>query len=179
MQSAGSHIPVVIARFGDVIGPGQHTWTVQFIQKINQGLLRPPSDAASGTLNPVYIDNLLDALLLLGSHPEAVGQAFNVVDGTPLRVSDYIRRLALMAGKRPAAVPSFMLKAAATLLMTWDLLRGREASVTPGDIDYLLHKSTISNEKIRASLGWKPAIDLQDGFRRVEQWLRAEGYVKA
>jgi nucleoside-diphosphate-sugar epimerase len=178
VQAAAQRIPVAIARFGDVVGPGQYTWTVGFIEKINRGLLKPPLDSSSGMLNPVYIENLLDGLLLISTHPAAPGQVFNLVDGAPMRVSDYIRCLALMAGKRPFAVPPMVLKGAAALLMASDLLRGREASVTPGDVNYLLHKATISNAKIRLMLGWTPAVDPEDAFRRTEQWLRSEGYLK-
>lgn len=179
VRAAAAQIPVTIARFGDVVGPGQYAWTVSFIEKINQGLLRPPLDAHSGLLNPVYIDNLLDALLLLSTHPAAPGQAFNVVDGAPIRVSDYIRRLAQMAGKRPFAVPAFVFKGGALLLMWADLLRGREASATPQEVQYLLHKATISNEKARTLLGWAPAVGLEEAFQRIEQWLRQDGYIKA
>jgi 2-alkyl-3-oxoalkanoate reductase len=178
VQAAADRIPVTIARFGDVIGPGQYTWTISLIEKINMGLLKPPLDSVSGNLNTVYIDNLLDALLLMSTYPAAVGQVFNLVDGIPIRVSDYIRRLAQMAGKRPFAVPAFALRGAAAFLMWKDQLRGREASVTPGDISYLLHKATISNQKIRTRLGWTAAVDPQEAFRRTEQWLRDAGYLK-
>ncbi len=170
-------IPVTVARLGDVFGPGQYTWTISFIQKINQGLLRPPSETDTGMLNPVYIENLVDALLLLGTHPAAPGQIFNVVDGTPIRISDYIRRLARMAGKAPFAVPGFIVKGVAAMLMAFDLVRGREASVTPGDVDYLLHKATISPHKIRTLVGWHPAVGLEEAFRCTEDWLRGAGYL--
>lgn len=179
VSEAAGKIPITIARLGDVVGPGQYTWTIGFIEKINRGLLHPPTDRASGILNLVYIDNLVDALLVIGSHPTAVGEIFNVVDGTPILTSEYIRRLARMTGKRPFAVPVFAIKGAAFLLMAGDLLRGREASVTPGDVDYLTHKATISGEKIRSRLGWKPAVDMEEGFRRTADWLRSEGYLPA
>jgi nucleoside-diphosphate-sugar epimerase len=67
---------------------------------MNRGLFQPPVDSESGFLNPVYIDNLVDALLLMGVHPAAPGQIFNVVDGTPIRAGDYYRRLAQMAGRK-------------------------------------------------------------------------------
>ena len=174
---AAEQIPITVARFGDVVGPGQYTWTISFIEKINQGLLKPPMDADSGFLNPVYIDNLVDALLLMSAHPAAPGQAFNVVDGTPIRISDYIRRLTQMAGKRTFALPAIALKGAAALLMGKDLLRGREALITPGVINMLLHKATINADKIRVVLGWTPAINQEEAFRRTEQWLRREGYL--
>jgi nucleoside-diphosphate-sugar epimerase len=177
--AAAEQIPITVARLGDVVGPGQYVWTISFIEKINQGMLKPPVDAESGFINPVYIDNLVDALLLMSTHPAAHGQAFNVVDGAPIRISDYIRRLTQMAGKRTFALPAIALKGAAALLMGIDLLRGREASITPGVIDMLLHKATISAEKIRDVLGWTPAIDQEEAFRRTEQWLRREGYLSS
>jgi len=88
------------------VGPGQHTWTIDPIQNMNQGLFQPPLDSESGFLNPVYIDNLIDALLLMGVHPAAPGQIFNVVDGTPIRANDYFRRLAQMAGKQLTPLPA-------------------------------------------------------------------------
>lgn len=170
-------IQIAIARSGDVIGPGQYTWTTSYIEKINQGLMKPPWDAASGMLNPVYIDNLIDALLLMSVHPSAPGQTFNVVDGTPIRISDYIRRLIRMAGKRTFGVPAMVFRVVATLLMWNDLLRGREAQVTPVEINYLFRKAIINGDKIRTVLGWTPAIDREEGFRRIGAWLGREGYI--
>jgi nucleoside-diphosphate-sugar epimerase len=156
-----------------VVGPGQHQWTIGLIEQVNRGLLKPPLDSESGFLNPIYIDNLL----LMGDHPAASGQIFNVVDGTPIRTSDYFRRLGRMAGKRMIAVPAILMKAAAAFLMGVDLLRGREASVTPGSVDYLLRKGKIRPDKLQAVLGWRPAIQPEEAFQRTEQWLRQEGYI--
>ena len=172
---AAGKIPMVVVRVGDVYGPDQETWTVNLIRSIKQGLLFPPPDRESGTFNPVYISNLIDALLLLGTHPAAQEQVFNVVDGTPMAFSDYIRRLTAMTGRRTFAVPGVVLKAAAFVLMSMDRLRGREAPIKPEGLDYLFHKATISGEKIRSLLGWMPLIGEADAFRATEQWLRREG----
>ncbi len=178
VMTAGLRMPVAIARPGDVFGPQQYTWTTQFIEKINQGVLMPPTDAASGTLNLVYIDNLVDALILLGWHPQAIGQAFNVVDGEPMRVSDYIRTLASMAGKKLPAVPAFVLRTAGLLMMVADRVRGREAMVTPESINFLLHKRSISNEKLRTRLGWVPAVGREEAFLSIADWAHSAGYIK-
>lgn len=174
---AMSEVPAVVARLGDVFGPGQYVWTIDFIDKVNHGKLLPPLRTESGNFNPVYIDNAVDALMLMGRHPAAVGQAFNIVDGTPMPFCDYIRWIAQAAGKPVFAVPSIVLRAGASMFMAFDLLRGAEAVIKPGDVDYLLHKGTISGEKIRSLLGWSPAVSQEEAFRRTEEWLRSEGYI--
>ena len=174
---AMDQIPTTIARVGDVIGPGQYSWTIDLIQKVKRGLLTPPLDSESGFLNPVYIDNLVDVLLLMGVHPAAPGQIFNVVDGTPIRTGDYFRRLAQMAGKQLTRLPAILMKAGSTILMGYDLLRGRETSFFPGSIDYLLRKGKIYPIKLQSVLGWAPAVPQEEAFRRTEQWLLQEGYL--
>ena len=175
-QAAGE-IPITIARVGDVMGPGQFTWTIDLIQKLNRGLLQPPLDSESGFLNLIYIDNLVDALLLMGTHPAAPKQIFNVVDGTPIHSGDYFRRLAQMAGKRITPLPAIVLKGASTILMGLDLLRGREALFSPGGVDYLLRKGKIYPNKLQSVVGWVPAVPQEEAFSRTEQWLCEEGYL--
>jgi nucleoside-diphosphate-sugar epimerase len=167
---AVDQIPITIARLGDVIGPGQYVWTIDPIQKMNRGLFSRPLDSESGFLNPIYIDNLIDALLLMGVHPAAPGQIFNVVDGNPIRASDYFRRLAQMAGKKIIPLPAILMKAATTILTEYELLRGREPSFY-GGIDYILRKGKIYPQKIQSLLGWAPAVLQEEAFRRTEQWL--------
>lgn len=176
-QAAGQ-IPVSIARLGDVIGPGQFTWTIDLIQKAKKGLLIPPLDSQTGTLNPIFIDNLIDALVLIGVHPKAVGQVFNVVDGFPIRVRDYFQRYHQMAGKPVRSLPVILIKAGATFLMAFDRLRGREPALTPGTLDYLLRQGKIFPHKLRACLGWAPAVSQQAAFTRIEQWLHSAGYLR-
>jgi dihydroflavonol-4-reductase len=176
---AADKIPITIARLGDVFGPGQITWTIELIQKSKQGLLPPPLNSESGFLNPIYIDNLVDALLLMGSHPSAVGQVFNVIDGTPIRSSDYFRRVARMTGKPAMALPAFVMIGASALMRAYDLLRGRETLDTPGSVHYILRKGKIYPNKIQSLLGWAPAIAQEEAFCRTEQWLRREGYLSS
>jgi nucleoside-diphosphate-sugar epimerase len=174
---AVDRIPITIARVGDVMGPGQDAWTLNVIRKCKKGLLATPLDSQSGFLNPIYIDNVVDALVLMGTHPAAPRQVFNVVDGTPIRASDYFRRIAQMAGKKVPALPAVVIKAGAGLLMGYDILRGREISTLPRSINYLLRKGKIYPHKIQSLLGWVPTITQEDAFCRTEQWLRQEGYL--
>jgi dihydroflavonol-4-reductase len=177
VEKAAGCVPVSIARLGDVFGPGQYVWTINIAEQMKRGLLKPLLDAQSGYLNPIYIDNLVDALLAIGSHPAAANQVYNVVDGCPIRASDYFRRYNLMGGKRPGRVPAVVLKAAATALMGYESITGREPSVTPSSIKYLLRKGKIFPDRLRAELGWAPAVAQEEAFARTEKWLRETGYL--
>lgn len=177
VQAAAVRQPVAIARPGDVFGPEQFAWNIQLIQRARQGVFAAPVPSSSGILNLTYIDNLIDALLLLGSHPAALGQAFNVVDGQPMRVSDYFSLQANLVGKKISLVPGFTLTPAAILLGWLERLQGKPPSMSPGAMDYLLSKMTFSNAKIRALLGWTPAVNFEEGWRRTTGWLRSAGYL--
>jgi nucleoside-diphosphate-sugar epimerase len=54
-------------------------------------------------------------------------------------------------------------------------LRGAIPEVTPGAVRYLTRSGTYSIEKARRTLGYSPSVDLDQGMRRSEEWLRAEG----
>lgn len=173
----GGGLKFSIARPGDVYGPGQFTWTIQFVQLLRRGVLHPPTASSSGMINLVYIDNLVDALLLLGEHPKALGQAFNIVD-QPISMHDYIVMLANMARVPALAVPGGFLYAVAGLLQFFGEQGGREARITRDGVSFLLYKSTISSYKLRSLLGWAPRVSVEEAMRLTEVWLRANGYIQ-
>ena len=47
--------------------------------------------------------------------------------------------------------------------------------LNPGAITYLTRTGTYSIDKARRELGYEPKVDLAEGMRRTEAWLREEG----
>lgn len=74
--------PTVVLRPTCVWGPWSPTWTAAAAALIRKGVpfLR---SAGGGTANPIYIDNLVDAVYLAFTKPEAVGEAFLINDDEP------------------------------------------------------------------------------------------------
>jgi nucleoside-diphosphate-sugar epimerase len=71
-------LPVVILRPTIVYGPYSAAWTIEFAERLQ---VRPwpfAKDFCQGICNLVYIDDLVHAVILALTGPEAVGQAFNV-----------------------------------------------------------------------------------------------------
>ena len=120
-----------------------------------------------GHVSPVYVDDLVEGVMRAAAQPEGAGQAFTLTGGVGVETRDYFGRYARMVGKKvPVAPTPVVLALAATLGRTSD-------EVTPDGVRYLARKGTYSIEKARSLLGYEPAVDLDEGMRRSEEWLRA------
>ena len=53
-------------------------------------------------------------------------------------------------------------------------LLGRQTEMGRGAMEMLSKTNTVSNAKAHKLLGWQPKVDLEEGMRRTEAWLRAE-----
>ena len=73
-------LPVVIIRPTYVWGPRSPSFTLWPLRNMKLGRWFQV-DGGRGTCHAVYIDNLVDALLLAGVKPEVVGEAFLITDG--------------------------------------------------------------------------------------------------
>ena len=77
----------------------------------------------------------------------------------------------------PRSAPAGVVRAAAALIDRVERLRGRRNEVTPAAIDYFMRRGTYSIARAREVLGYEPSVSLDEGMRRTEAWLRAEGLV--
>jgi nucleoside-diphosphate-sugar epimerase len=124
----------------------------------------------------VYIDNLVDGVVLAAGSAAAVGQVFTLSDGIGVPYREFFAPYAELVGRRLITLPTRVAIPAAAVMQ-------RVARLTPGDNDinpasarYLLRTGTYSNAKARRVLGWDPRVKLQDGLERTVAWLRAQGF---
>ena len=57
-------------------------------------------------------------------------------------------------------------------------LLGKPTELGRGAMEMLSKKNTVSNKKAHDLLGWYPQVDLEEGMRRTEVWLREQGLLK-
>ena len=79
-QAEQKRLPVVIIRPANVYGPRSSFWTLGLLDMIKAGNIKLIDDG-NGMSNHVYIDNLVDAVLLAVRNDTAAGEAFIVSDG--------------------------------------------------------------------------------------------------
>jgi nucleoside-diphosphate-sugar epimerase len=163
-------LPYTIVRPGMVYGPGSPGWTVRLIRWAKRGLI-PLVGGGRGTAYPIYIDDLVDLLLLCATHPRAVDQIYNGVSDGPITLYEYLNGyMKMIPTNRALRLPCWMAQALAIIA----------EPLTPTlsmryVIDQMCGAGLISNDKAKQELGWEPGISLEEGLRLSEDWLREEG----
>src|SRR5690606_30485970 len=108
----------------------------------------------------------------------AVGEAINLTDGAPVPWRDFFGAYARMAGvERLPSIPYSVAWLVGLVSEGVAALRGKSPAISRATIRTLCSRNSFSNRKAQALLGWQPAVDLAEGMRRTEVWLRAHGYL--
>jgi nucleoside-diphosphate-sugar epimerase len=96
-------LELVVVRPGMVYGPRSDGWSIRMVEVLQKGL---PVIFGNGQGNTyqVYIDNLIDGMLLTAVHPQAVGEAFNFLD-PPVDWNTFFGYYAAMSGEKARAIP--------------------------------------------------------------------------
>jgi nucleoside-diphosphate-sugar epimerase len=167
----------VVIRPGDVYGPGSVPWTLRPLELARAGGLAVP-DRGDGLMLPLYIDDLAEAVVLSLAGGEA-GEAYTVWDDRArVTFEEHFNRLARFAGGREARrLPRPALELAGMAAERWAKLRGRPPAFTSRAVTFIDRRGTVSAAKARDRLGWEPRVSYEEGMRRTEEWLRAEGLV--
>jgi nucleoside-diphosphate-sugar epimerase len=170
---ADGQVPCTIVRPGDVYGPRSRPWTIEPVRLLKAGQLVLPA-GGRGLHSPVYVDDLVDGIMRAASTPEAAGRIFTVTGAEAPTIGDFFARYARMLGKdRPRSVPYPVARSAARVMDAAARLRGGRSELTPAAIEYTMRRGTYSIARAREVLGYEPAVDLDEGMRRTEAWLRS------
>ena len=170
-------LPAVIVRPSQVYGPGSPQFTVRPVKAIQEGKMILV-DGGRHLVKPVYIDNLVDALILCGEVEGIEGEILNITDGYTVTWAEFFGAYARMLGvEKLPSVPYPVAWLVALLNEIRAGLQGKKATLNRKVLTTLRSRNSFSNRKARELLGWEPRVDFQEGMRRCEEWLRAEGYL--
>jgi len=126
----------------------------------------------------VYLDNVVDLILLAADDERALGQAFNACDGEGITWRQYCEALADLAGaprcKRHA--PVWLAYALAVVMERGSLLlrRRRRPLLTRFSVKVLGAPQYRPNDKARRELGWEPRVSFTEGMRRLGTWRQSQ-----
>ena len=147
-------LEVVIVRPPLVYGAGVKGNFAQMLKVLTKGIPLPLA-SVDNRRSLIYVENLVDALILCATHPAAAGQTYLVSDGEDVSTPDLLRQLGTAMG-HPAHLfhcPQALLRLAGRLLGKAD------------QIERLLGSLQVDSGKIRRELDWIPPFTLQEGLR--------------
>ena len=96
-HAAKYQLPVTILQPAEVYGPYATVWTANLL-KVLQSSRQILIDGGDGFCSPVYIDDLIDAMLLAASKPEAIGETFLIAAEAPVTWKEFYGGFETMLG---------------------------------------------------------------------------------
>ncbi len=177
---AAGEMVCTIVRPTDVYGPGSRAWISEPLKACRAGKFLLP-DFGRGVFSPVYIDDILDGTLLAAGLPQGAGQIFNVGGGYEVSCKEFFRYHWQWAGRQ--GDPRSVSLSAALLLSRFgrwvNQKLGKVDEVCPDTIYILARRGGYSIAKAREVLGYSPKMNLVEGMKRSEDWLRQTGELPA
>jgi nucleoside-diphosphate-sugar epimerase len=174
---AAGEIACTIIRPGDVYGPGSRPWVLIPLQTIatSSAFLLPAH--GKGILSPIYIDDLVDGIVLAAGSSVAAGHIFSLTGGRGVTCEEYFSYHWRWAGKsgRPRSYSTEIVRRLATVAGFVRRAIGQKSEAGPEALALLTKPGTFSIEKARRMLGYEPKVSLDEGMQRTEAWLRQTG----
>lgn len=173
-----SGLPVTVIRPGLVYGPGD-LHLLGFFRAIHKGLFRV-IDGGQAMLHPVYIDDLIAALLLSAGHPQALGRACNIAGEPPVTVLQLATAIAHTLDKRlpRGSIPLWLANLASDIFAILPGMKGGHAPLTRSRVQFLTNSRLIDISRAKAELGYVPKVELEEGLKLTAAWYYKHGYLK-
>ena len=172
---AAGEIACTVIRPADIYGPGSRPWTIVPVQMIRKGMFLLPAHG-QGIFRAIYIDDLVDGVMLAAEQDNALGQIFILGGESAITCEKFFGYYYRMLGKgNPRKTSTPVAIAIAEIGRAIFTLLGKPTELGRGAMEMLSKKNTVSNAKAHRLLGWEPKIDLDEGMQRTEDWLRAQG----
>ncbi|MEM1071362.1 MAG: NAD-dependent epimerase/dehydratase family protein [Planctomycetota bacterium] len=167
--------PVSIFRPGSIYGPGDDRF-VKLLRPIRSGSFRM-FGPGTARFHLTYIDDLVDGILLCGTHERALGEVFILAGPEYVSIWDLVRTVAEAMGVDPpkGSLPLAPLITAATICEFLCKPFGINPPLYRRRCHFFYHDRGWITQKARDMLGYEPRVYLLEGMTNVAQWYVDQG----
>ena len=167
-----------IIRPGNMYGPRSNMWTAGMFKLAR---LKPTVylGDGGGTIPIIYIDDVVDMMVELATHPAADGEAFNATPDPSPTWREFIGGYSKLAGyQKWLGIPLWPVKLIANTVAALAPSRSA-AKELPGMLAYSTSANvTYKMTKAKEMLEWEPVVDLETGIEKCEPWLWEHGLLR-
>ena len=171
LEADAEGLAVVVVRPHLVWGPGDPQLVARIVDRARSRRL-PLLGSGAALIDTTYVDNAASALVAALDRAEAVhGSSYVVTNGEPRPVAELLAGICAAAGV-PApswSVPPGLARAAGGAVeAVWRVRPGQdEPPMTRFLAEQLSTAHWFDQRRTRADLQWRPAVSLDEGFRRL------------
>lgn len=123
-----------------------------------------------GHTYPIFIDNLIDGMLLTAVHPKAVGEAFNMCEPA-ITFNQFFGHYGDMCSKKPRQLPFW----AASSLVVINKLFNLKLPINRDRVKRYKLKVQYPATKAESMLGYQIRTSIPDGMAQTEAWFKEVG----
>lgn len=167
---------ISIVRPAAIYGPGDPERWAMLLKRAKTGSFPMLGDGKT-TYHPLYIDNLVDALVLVQDNPASKGQTYLIADEKYYALTDLVEAAGKVLGKpvrivhvpyRPVWLVALLTEAVcAPFRITPPIFRRR--------VDWFIQDRAFDIGKAKRELGYQPKVDLLTGLKKTADWCVTEG----
>jgi len=171
-------LPATILRPAAIYGPGDPERFLMIFRRVARGLFPMFGDGKT-LYHPLYIDNLVDALVLSMDAGKGLGEVYLIADDEYVEIEDLVRRIA-RAMNTEVKIPHFPVLPVVALGHVVEKLCkpfGVVPPIFPRRVDWYRQNRAFDIRKATRDLGYVPRVPLDDGLRHTAVWYRDNGYI--
>lgn len=127
----------------------------------------------------VYIDDLVQGLLLAAEHEDAVGEVFIIGGEENMTLDDLVTTIARITNRPETKVhlPAWPFQIAGSLCEKICIPLGIEPPIYRRRVDFFTKSRSFDISKAKDMIGYSPRYGLHDGLSRTAEWYKEKGYL--
>ncbi len=175
---AAAGMPVSAVRPAGVFGPGSRYFSGTFMKRAMKRPIRMAGNGR-GSQPVIFVDDLVDMLLTLGTPPAAAGQVFNcAIDPSPT-VREYLHAYGRLVGNETwMGIPTALVATVGSVIVPFSK-KDTYGRHLPRNMRMIDRTINYKMDKARRLLGWSPRHDVTAGVEATVPWLREQGILPA
>ena len=167
-----------IVRPAAIYGPGDPERFFMIFRRVSKGMF-PMFGSGKTLYHPLYVENLVDAHLLLMEPGKGDGETYLIADEEYLSIEELVRAIAQVLGVDvkiphypiwPVVVAGHMIEKACKPLRI-------APPIFPRRVDWYRQNRAFDIGKAKRELNYQPRVGLIEGLNRTADWYKSEGYL--